>query len=281
MATKKEQEVAPVEEAKLPAEFLQEIEQDAGVGVSNMGMDDVAVPYLYVLQSNSPQVNLDHELYVKDAKPGMFFNNVSGEIFDGRETGLMIIPCAYERKYVEWIDRDSGGGGYVADHDIDSGILSECKQDDKKKWRLGKDHIIIETAYHYVYFKNPNTGRWEEIIIPMKGSFLKKSRRFNKSLMATFIPGTNKQAPRWLYPYLLKTVKESDGTNTWSNIELFQQPDPVTIDQYRAAKKFAELMAQGLIKRSKETMADAAVGATGPADNRPKDSKDLDDEMPF
>lgn len=254
MATKEKTEVASVKEsANLPAGMdMEEILRDSGAGVENMGMDDVAVPYLYVLQTNSPQVNPDHDAYIEGATAGMFYNNVSGEVYDGRKTGLTVIPCAYERKYVEWVPRDNGGG-YVADHSIDSGILSECSPNEKGIPCLGNGNLIVETAYHYVYFKNPKDDQWDQIIIPMKSTFLKKSRRWNKTLMATLIPGTSSQAPRWLYPYQLKTAKETKGDNTWSNFDIERLPDMVTADQYRAAKSFAELFSTGLIVKAKES----------------------------
>lgn len=285
MATKKEAEVATAKEsAQLPAGMsMEDILRDSGAGVDNMGMDDVAVPYLYVLQTNSPQVNPDADAYVEGAKAGMFYNNVSNEIYDGRNTGLRVIPCAYERKYVEWVPRDSGGG-YVADHSIESGILSETKPNEKGIPCLGNGNLIIETAYHYVYFQNPTNGIWEEIIIPMKSTMLKKSRRWNKTLMATLIPGTSSQAPRWLYPYQLKTAKETKGDNTWSNLDIERLPEMVTAEQYRAAKAFAELMASGMIVKARET----DTGVMG-GDNGNHNGASIDgtvghagkDEMPF
>lgn len=286
MATKTGSEVAPTEnKAVLPAEFLQEIEADAGKGVQ-MGMDDIAVPYLYVLQTNSPQVNPDNDKYIQGATAGMFFNNVMEQIFDGRNEGLIVIPCAYERKYVEWRDRDTGSGGYVADWDIDSGILTKCHANAKGKPALENGNIIVETTYHYVYMLNPQTQRWEQIIIPMKSTMLKKSRRWNTELRETFIPGTSKQAPRWLYPWKLKTEKEQRDQNVWSNFNISRMPDPVTVEQYRQAKGFAELMEKGLIKRAAETMSGADVPdandrpTTGGKGVPPRPS-DLDDDIPF
>jgi hypothetical protein len=285
MAAKKETEVATVkDQANLPVGMdMEELLKDVGAGVQNMGMDDIAVPYLYILQANSPQVNEDSEAYVKDARPGMFYNNVSEEVYDGREIGIEVIPCAYERKYVEWVDRDSGGG-FVAEHSIDSNVISECTPNEKGIPVLRNGHLIIETAYHYVYFKNPNTGIWEEIIIPMKSTMLKKSRRWNKTLMGTLIPGTTSRAPRWLYPYRLKTVKETKNSNTWSNYDIERLPDMVNADQYRQCKAFAELFSSGLIVRATETNADnlgnASVGGGGEYTGQTIDG-DLDDEMPF
>lgn len=281
MAAKDKTEVATVKDsAQLPAGIdMEDLLRDSGAGVSGMGMDDVAVPYLYILQQMSPQVDPDNDAYVEGAKPGMFYNNVNEEIYDGREEGVVVIPCAYERKYVEWVDRDSGGG-YVADHDIDSGILSECTPNEKGIPVLKNGHLIVETAYHYVYMKNPLTGIWEEIIIPMKSTMLKKSRRWNKTLMATLIPGTSNQAPRWLYPYRLKTVKETKNNNTWSNYDIERLPEMVTADQYRACKAFAELFSKGLVTRAKETDTGTVIDgnrSSGTADS----GLGTDEEMPF
>lgn len=283
MATAKKSEVAPTQnDAQLPAGMdLSELMADAGAGVDNLGMDDVAVPYLYILQKGSPQVDEDSEARIPDAKQGMFFNNVTNEIFNGREEGIMVIPCAYERKYVEWIDRDSGGGGYVADHDIDSDILSECTPNEKGIPVLKNGHLIIETAYHYVYMMNPNTGRWEEIIIPMKSTALKKSRRLNKALMATFIPGTASKAPRWLYIYNFKTVKEQRGDNTWSNFEINRTDQMVNKEQYIACKSFAELFEKGGITRAAESGAPTGDGGNTIDGTTNKTNMGDDEEMPF
>lgn len=257
MAQKPKTEVSTVEESsQLPAEFMNEIMNDAGAGVNNLGMDDIAVPYLYMLQSNSPQINPDHEKYVKDAIAGMFFNNVEEEVYDGRNVGVTVVPCAYERKFVEWIDRDSGGG-WVQDHPIDSNILGRCKPDEKGRPHLANGNIVVETAYHYVYFLNPIKGTWDQIIIPMKSTALKKSRRWNKTLMQTLIPGTSLKAPRWLYPYNLKTTKEVKGTNTYSNFDMTRLDKPVDPDMYRAAKSFAKLFEEGKVIRADETVVDA------------------------
>lgn len=280
MAAKNQTDVASVKtSAQLPAgmDDMEELLRDSGAGIDSMGMDDVAVPYLYVLQTNSPQVNPDSDSYIEGAKAGMFYNNVSGEIYDGRTDGLKIIPCAYERKYVEWVPRDSGGG-YVADHDIESGILSETTPNEKGIPCLKNGNLIVETAYHYVYFLNPKDNQWDQIIIPMKSTFLKKSRRWNKTLMATLIPGTSARAPRWLYPYQIKTAKESKNDQTWSNVELTRLDEMVTADQYHAAKAFAELFSTGAIVKARET--DTGV-SDAPREQQSAGMDDVKDEMPF
>ena len=291
-ATTTKQEVAPAEEAKTNAlidkDFLLEMEMDSGAGVKDMTMDDVAVPYLYIVQKGTPQADEEHEKYIQGCKPGMFINNVTEEIFDGKEKGIIVIPCAYERKYVEWRDRDKGQGGYVQDHDIDSDILSKTRPNDKGQPTLDNGNLIIETAYHYVYMEVPKedgSTRWEEIIIPMKSTMLKNSRRWNKSLMATLIPGTAKQAPRWLYPYRLKTLRQQKGDQVWYIFDIERMAEPVSMEQYRAAKGFASAIEMGAIKRATETVP----GADTPDEDRPargngatnRKREDMDDDIPF
>lgn len=294
-ATAKTTEVAPsnTNANAISADYLLEMEMDSGKGVKGMSMDDVAVPYLYVVQKGTPQADEDNEKYIEGCKPGMFINNVTEAIFDGREQGIIVIPCFYERKYVEWRDRDSGQGGYVQDHDIDSGILSKTRPNGKGQPTLDNGNLIIETAYHYVYMQVTENGqtRWEEIIIPMKSTMLKNSRRWNKNLMATLIPGTAKQAPRWLYPYKLKSVKQQKGDQTWYIFDIERMAEPVTMEQYRSAKGFATAIEEGSIKRATET----AVGTDGVENDRPAggnngagsggrtrpDTGDMDDDIPF
>lgn len=295
-ATTKSSEVAQTKNASnapaIAEDYLLEMQMDSGAGVKGMTMDDVAVPYLYIVQKGTPQADMDHEKYIEGCMPGMFINNVTEEFFDGRNKGIIVIPCLYERKYVEWRDRDAGTGGYVRDHDIESDILSKCRPNAKGQPALDNGNIIMETAYHYVYMlvegKDGAPDKWEEIIIPMKSTMLKKSRRWNKSLMAQLIPGTSKQAPRWLYPYKLTTVKETKGDQTWLNYEIERMPDMVNQEQYRAAKGFAQAIEAGTIKRAVET----APGGEGVENDRPAggnngsgrtrpDTSDMDDDIPF
>jgi len=289
MATKTKAEVATAEAENTAVSAFNEdllamAMQDSGQGTNELGMDDVAVPYLYLLQSGSPQVNPDSDAYIEGALPGMFYNNVEEEVYEGRNVGLRVIPCAYERRYVEWVDRDSGGG-YVRDHDINSNIMSLTKPDEKGRPHLENGNIIVETAYHYVYFQHPETGTWGQIIIPMKSTQLKKSRRWNKSLMSTLIPGTQKTAPRWLFPYQLKSVKEQKGNDTYSNVDLERIGEPVSMEMYMQCKAFADLFDRGLVVKGDETAVAGAAGDAGDGGQsknvKGPDYAGGDDEIPF
>ena len=60
-------------------------------GFEGMGQEDFALPFLRLLTNTSPEVG-----EVDGAMPGMVFNTVTGELYDGKK-GLTVIPCAYVR----------------------------------------------------------------------------------------------------------------------------------------------------------------------------------------
>ena len=79
-------------------------EEDANTSFSNMSSDDFALPFLRVLGQLSPETNKRDAKYVEGAEPGMIFNTVTKQLYDG-EKGVDVIPCYYKREYVEWSDR--------------------------------------------------------------------------------------------------------------------------------------------------------------------------------
>jgi hypothetical protein len=78
-----------------------DFEQDAQSGFENMSQDDFALPFLKLLTNTSPEVG-----EVDGALPGMVLNSVTGQLYDGKK-GLMVLPVAYVRQYIEWAPRGS------------------------------------------------------------------------------------------------------------------------------------------------------------------------------
>lgn len=231
---------------------IDEMAADTDLG-GKLGLQDIAVPYLYVLQTNSPQVNPDHGKYIKDARAGMLYLSNIEMVFDGRDTGLSVVPCYYERLVNEWIPRNLGGG-LVASHDPEAEILGTAI-----RWEIeGKEvlvlpsngHHLMETAYHYLLVQIPTTGVWVQTIAPFKSTALKVSRRMNSNISTTMIPGTMKKAPRFLYPWQFTTIKEQADEYVWSSPKLTKLEKMVTADVYAAAKAYAQIAAKGVLRRA-------------------------------
>lgn len=69
-------------------------------GLEDIGANELAIPFINVLQSNSEMVE-DGK-----AQAGQFHNTVMDTVTDD----LVFIPCARDYKFIEWVPHDDGGG---------------------------------------------------------------------------------------------------------------------------------------------------------------------------
>ena len=82
---------------------------DLQQGFENMTQEDMALPYVRILGQLSAQVNEGDGKYIDGAKPGMIFNNVTNEIFDGKKElklFLVIIKKTIQKnqtKVIRWL----------------------------------------------------------------------------------------------------------------------------------------------------------------------------------
>ena len=88
---------------------------DVSKGFENMTQEDMALPFVRILGQLSPQVTDGDAKYIEGAKPGMIYNTVTSELYDGKK-GIKVIPCYYKKDYPEWSDRGDGPGAPVAIH---------------------------------------------------------------------------------------------------------------------------------------------------------------------
>jgi hypothetical protein len=247
---------------------IEDMAADADLG-GKVSLKDIAIPYLYVLQSNSPQTNADHSKYITGAASGMWYLTNLELTFDGREKGLEFIPCYFESLVTEWTPREQGGG-LIASHDPGAPILNSAKPNERGQLFLPNGHQLIDTAYHYILVKRPDNDAWTQAIMPMKSTALKVSRRMNSTIATTMIPGTSKQAPRWLHKWHALTIRETKDQYVFSAPK-FAQLGMVTANEYNAAKQYALIASKGLLRRvALESAAEETV------DNRPSD-----DNIPF
>ena len=166
-------EVAQKTTAGLPAQSM--FEDDASKGLGNISQQDLALPFLKILGQLSPEVNKRDGKHVEGAEPGMIFNSVTGDLYDGVK-GIDVIPAFYKLEYVEWKDRGEGPGAPVMVHDSSSDIMSQTKPDANYKDRLPNGNYVEKTASHFVIIQgdSPQTA-----LISMKSTQLKISRKWN------------------------------------------------------------------------------------------------------
>jgi hypothetical protein len=236
-------QVAEKKTAGLPSNVF---EDDAAKGLGTIGQEDLALPFLKILGQLSPEVNKRDGKYVEGAEPGMIYNSVSGDLYDGVK-GIDVIPCFYKLEYIEWKDRGEGPGAPVAIYDSSSDIMSKTTPDANYKDRLPNGNYIEKTASHFVIVSgdNPSTA-----LISMKSTQLKISRKWNSMMSGIKMKGKNGlfTPASFSHIYRLKTTQMSNDKGTWFGWEV-SKVGPVT-DQslYGQAKSFSENISKGNVK---------------------------------
>ena len=236
-------QVAEKKTAGLPSNIF---EDDAAKGLGSIGQEDLALPFLKILGQLSPEVNKRDGKYVEGAEPGMIYNSVSGDLYDGVK-GIDVIPCFYKLEYIEWKDRGEGPGAPVAIYDSSSDIMSKTKPDANYKDRLPNGNYIEKTASHFVIVSgdSPSTA-----LISMKSTQLKISRKWNSMMSGIKMKGKKGlfTPASFSHIYRLKTTQMSNDKGTWFGWEV-SKVGPVT-DQslYGQAKSFSENISKGNVK---------------------------------
>ena len=216
-------------------------EADANTGFGNMDTDDYALPFLRVLGQLSPECNKRDAKYVDGAEPGMIFNTVTKQLYDG-EKGVSVIPCYYKREYVEWSDRGEGTSAPIAIHAVDSGIIKDTTRDASYKDRLPNGNYLENTASYFVLLESG-----EAALISMKSTQLKVSRSWNSMMNSIKLKGKNGMFTPAMYShvYNLKTVQQSNDKGTWFGWTVEKVGPVQDKDLYEAAKSFASSVNKG------------------------------------
>jgi hypothetical protein len=226
-------------------------------GFENMGQDDFALPFLRLLTGNSPEVG-----EIEGAAPGMIYNTVTGQLYDGKK-GITVIPCAYVRQYIEWAPRGSGSGAPVAIYPATSDILSRTHREpgDNKDY-LDNGNYIENTANHYVMIVSEDALA-EPALITMKSTQLKKSRKWNSMMMSAKMMGKNGPytPPMFSQLYRITTQQESNDKGKWYGWEIERIGPIEDSNLYLSAKAFAQSINSGEVKvkhQSDEMVNDTA-----------------------
>ena len=236
-------QVAEKKSAGLPSNMF---EDDAAKGLGAIGQEDLALPFLKILGQLSPEVNKRDGKYVEGAEPGMIFNSVSGELYDGVK-GIDVIPCFYKLEYIEWKDRGEGLGAPIAIYDSSSDIMSKTKPDANYKDRLPNGNYIEKTASHFVIVSgdSPSTA-----LISMKSTQLKISRKWNSMMSGIKMKGANGMftPASFSHIYKLKTTQMSNDKGTWFGWEVSKVGPVTDKGLYDQAKAFSENISKGSVK---------------------------------
>lgn len=265
---------------KLPAVASLEsmMAEDAGAGQENVRTEDLAIPFLGLLQSNNPQVKKSSppEVRIEGAEEGMILNTVTKKLFKDVD----VIPCFFTSVLIEWKDRDKNeGGGFVKMYpDPNDPILQTAKPHSAEKPNLlvlPNTNWIVPTAQHYVLFKDAD-GAWNRAIVAMTSSKLSGSRRWNSlmSMEKIIVNGQTKMPPTYSRIYKLKTTPKAKGDISWWVFDVEKVGNVEDPEVYMEARRFYEAVKSGTIQVTPpaDMMSDEGGGPKqGPQQSTPEE----------
>lgn len=244
---------------------------DVGGGMESTDSDTFAIPFLTVLQKGSPQVDEADGRYVEGAKAGMFFNSVTGELYDGK-VGVTFLQCAFQRRYIHWGPRAKEGGGFKGEHLVEK--VHERRDTGELVQLEGRLYIPHEdgsvdpkTCDYFADVRNHygilvTETSLQQVLLSLASTQIKKSRQIMSMLNGVKLRGPNGLVtpPTWGSKIHLSTVPESNDKGSWHGIKAQLDGFLDDEDLYNAAKEFNRAIMAGSTR--------AAYESTNEADDR-------------
>jgi hypothetical protein len=231
-----------------PCPIGQMFHEDEGVGFEGTGMDDYALPFLMILQKNSPQVDKDHEKYVPGAEAGLFYNTATKELYGSK---IRVIPVHYERKFAEWVPREQGGG-FRGHHEPESSEVQSAVRDQRGRFVTRDGTYMMDTRYHFLLVLKPDGGV-DQVVLALSSTGIKKSRLWMTMMRSIRMKGPSGQAynpPMFSHIYRLTAETMRKDENTWKSLvtEIDRPLSQDEISLYKVAKDFRDQISSGKAK---------------------------------
>ena len=261
MATKKKAETAVAEvKDNTPTAMPDFMDSgDVGGGMEGADKETFATPFLRIIQKTSPQVDEGAAEFIEEAKAGMFINSVSGEVYDGRDEGLIFLPCAYQRRFIRWAARNEGGGfkgeltaAAVAqlEHGGEAKVVEGrlLAVDENGEFTEKKSDVLSDTRSHFGLMMTPDGGV-HQCLMPLTSTQIKKSKKLMSELNAIRVQGPNGLVapPTWMNMVRLKTLPESNEHGSWYGIKMTMEGLIQDADLYAAGKAFSDAINEGQV----------------------------------
>lgn len=265
MATNKK-EVAEKKD-QLPAGF--DYGEYAGAGFENQDSSDYSIPFLEVLQGQSPELET-----IEAAKPGHIINKVTQDVTAGKD-GIVFVPCYTQHVFVEWVPRDAGGG-LVNVHELDSDVVAQAKASGQRTGKiiLENGNELVETFYVYG-IQVLEDGTSAQAVIAFTSTKIKKYKAWMtkaRTVQMRLPDGRKINPPLFAHRYRLTTFKDRNKHGEWYNWEpAFDGENAEAArlapnsETFQEATQVLELVRSGQAKADYSSQAQEATGSAGAA----------------
>ena len=205
-------------EKNLPAVAI-DYGTDAGDGLQDIGRDEAGIPFIKILQAQSPEV-IGPNGKIDGAAAGMLLNTGTMELMDS----VTIVPALREKLFVEWRPRKAGGG-IAGVHKPDSPIVTAAidASEEFGRYQTEAGNDLVETFYVYgVTLEDGEPSGF--VVIPFSSTGIKhyKNKLMNRIRYCLVDNGQGRKVspPFYAHQVRIGTTSETNDQGTWSNYDI-------------------------------------------------------------
>ncbi len=206
--------------------------EDFGSGLDDVGQDEAGIPFLKILQAQSPEV-IGPNGKIEGAVAGMILNTGTQELLGN----VTVVPALRQHVYVEWRPRNQGGGirglhqpgtELVEAAIAENARATEAGENSRKKpgkMKFGEFYTpegneLVETFYVYaVILDNDSPSGF--VVVPFTSTSIKvyKKKFISRTRYCMIDDGTGRKRnpPIFGHRVIIGTEIESNDEGTWFN----------------------------------------------------------------
>lgn len=253
---------------------------DAGAGMEGADAASFAIPFLAALQKISPQCDEADGKFIEGAKGGMLFNSVSSRLWDGK-TGVVILPVAFQRRFLRWGPRAGEGAGFKGE--LMPAEVAAMQDDGRLRELDGRWYFpaedgtvsdkkcdrVADVRNHFCLIIDEVTGAATRALMSLGSTQIKKSKMLMSMLSEVKVRGPNGALvtpPTWANRVRVTTVPESNDKGSWYGVRFELEGFVEDPAQYAEGRAFHAAIAAGTAGNVNYAEADPTAAAPAEGD---------------
>lgn len=274
---------AEIDPRSLPTQGI-DLQADAGMGLEGADKDSYAIPFLMVLQPLSPIV-LDGK--VAEAKAGRFMNSVTQDLY----TKPILIPCAFQRRWIRWAPRKTGGG---FKGEFSTAQVNEMRNLGQIKDLDGRFYFpesngsvnpetsdrVADTRSHFCLVLRDAADQLPVgMVFALASTGVKISKNFISRIDGVKVKGSDSKLftpPSFSRMYSVETVMKKNDAGTWWLPVIEPAGEVRDVNVYGMAKAFHKQVSEGKVEVAHDSVrgsADDIPAGGGRGDEDPSDTR--------
>jgi len=231
-----------------PVQGVQEDRPDwlkkGSAGSEDVGVKDMILPRIDVLQALSPQIKKSDPAYIQGAEQGILYNTVTGELYG---SSVEFVPVMFRKEFILWKMRKAGGGFFGAFKTEAEANAAHCAVTDPSSYE------VVESHQHFVILLT-STGH-RQAVFSMTKSKLKASRTLNTMVQMAGVD-------RFARAYRASAIEAKSEKGEFWNIRILPI-GYVSQELYKMGGDLYKLIKEGLADVDRDFVEPDAGGVAG------------------